>query len=249
MSTRTVTGTVYGINGSPLEGKRVEFNLLQLGVAVDFPVYPQQSSSALILTDSNGEFSVDLWVNAESNVKSIYEVVFHDDTRGRFIIPVGSGSIDISDLLINHGPSTSPQEASALSLKADRDAGNLTSLNKQSWREALDVGDPISYDVTQVTSDSTLSKGVDRYVEQSSSAIVTTLWASPSNGDIVSLFNYSGGDNSVNGNGNLIRTGSGSTSTSISIGSDYSVDLIFNGSVWIVSGYSIPFDSSIYLRP
>ena len=139
MATRTVTGTVYDISGAPLEGKRVEINLLQLGLATDLPVYPQQSNPAPILTDSLGEFSVELWVNDESEVKSIYEVVFNDATRPQFIVPVGAGSIDISDLVINHGPESAPQDSNALTLKADRDAGNLTVGNESDWRLKLNL--------------------------------------------------------------------------------------------------------------
>lgn len=79
-----------------------------------------------------------------------------------------------------------------------------------------------------VSTSTTLDQGSE-VVEQTASGITTDLWASPVAGDVVTIFNTSGGANTIDGNGNNIG---GSATKAIADG--VTIDLIFNGTEWKV---------------
>lgn len=138
MATRTVTFTSYGVSGEPVEGDIYVFKLKSFGTYTDAPIYLRRGKSAPP-TDENGESSIELWVNEDSEIESIYEVKMPSKERARFILPAGVTSIDLSDLIINYSPEVSPQIANSLVYKADRDAGNIGADYVESWREALGI--------------------------------------------------------------------------------------------------------------
>lgn len=71
--------------------------------------------------------------------------------------------------------------------------------------------------------------------ELTASSITVNLWASPVSGDTVTIINYSGGSNTISGNGNNIRSGSATSSASVSISNDEVHKYIFNGSEWLLT--------------
>jgi len=109
MSTTTVTGTIHGVNNTALANKWITFRLLQLGTDSGSTVTVARSSSS-VQTDSNGDFSVDIWDNGESGKKSILEITVQGSRPELVIIPEATASIELWDLIENYQADGSNQE-------------------------------------------------------------------------------------------------------------------------------------------
>jgi hypothetical protein len=71
--------------------------------------------------------------------------------------------------------------------------------------------------------------------KHTANGITTTLMASPANGDVVTIINYSGGSNTIDGNGSDIRSGSATASASVTIGNNEVFKLIYDGAEWLLT--------------
>ena len=130
MSTTTVTGTIHGVNNTALANKWITFRLLQLGTDSGSTVTVARSSSS-VQTDSNGDFSVDIWDNGESGRKSILEITVQGSRPELVIIPEATASIELWDLIENYQADGSNQEQvpveSALFVRKSNNLSDLSS--------------------------------------------------------------------------------------------------------------------------
>ena len=130
MSTTTVTGTIHGVNNTALANKWITFRLLQLGTDSGSTVTVARSSSS-VQTDSNGDFSVNIWDNGESGKKSILEITVQGSRPELVIIPEATASIELWDLIENYQADGSNQEQvpveSALFVRKSNNLSDLSS--------------------------------------------------------------------------------------------------------------------------
>ena len=103
-NTCTVTGPVLLPDGSAYANKYITFQLVSVGAGNDVGTFPRQQPVS-VQTDASGEFSATLWVNGDSEVSSAYEVTFEgSSSRPQFVIPIGTVTIDLGDLIANYSP-------------------------------------------------------------------------------------------------------------------------------------------------
>jgi predicted secreted protein len=109
MSTTTITGTIHGVNNAALAKKWISFRLVQLGTDSAATVTVAQSSDS-VQTDSSGNFSIDIWDNGASGKQSVLEVTIDGSKAEYVIIPVGTVSIELWDLIENYQADGSTSE-------------------------------------------------------------------------------------------------------------------------------------------
>lgn len=109
MSTTTITGTIHGVNNAALANKWISFRLVQLGTDSAATVTVAQSSSS-VQTDASGNFSIDIWDNGASGKPSVLEVTIDGSKAEYVIIPVGTVSIELWDLIENYQADGSTSE-------------------------------------------------------------------------------------------------------------------------------------------
>jgi hypothetical protein len=63
---------------------------------------------------ADGTGSVALFRNGDSDIDSVFEVIFPNREKAKFIIPVSTSSIHLSDLLVDHVPSGSDTQQSSV---------------------------------------------------------------------------------------------------------------------------------------
>jgi hypothetical protein len=140
MSTTTVTGTINGVNNTALANKWITFRLLQLGTDSGSTATVAQSLDS-IQTDSNGDFSIDLWNNGSSGKKSILEIIVSGSRAEYVIIPEGTASIELWDLIENYQADGSTSEQ--VPIESDlfvRKSNNLSDIGSATTsRTNLDV--------------------------------------------------------------------------------------------------------------
>ena len=73
---------------------------------------------------ANGTGSVALFRNGDSDIESIFEVIFPNREKAQFIIPVSTSSIHLSDLLVDHVPSGSNTQQSSVYAEAIKRANH-----------------------------------------------------------------------------------------------------------------------------
>ena len=128
MSTTTVTGTINGVNNTALANKWITFRLLQLGTDSGSTATVAQSVDS-IKTDTNGNFSIELWNNGSSGKRSVLQITVDGSKAETVIIPAGTASIELWDLIENYQAdgSTSEQVPTVSELFL-RKASNLSDL-------------------------------------------------------------------------------------------------------------------------
>ena len=109
MSTTTITGTIHGVNNSALANKWISFRLVELGTDSTATVTVAQSVDS-VQTDSNGDFSIDIWDNGTSGKKSVLEITVEGSRAEFVIIPEGTASIELWDLIENYQADGSTSE-------------------------------------------------------------------------------------------------------------------------------------------
>jgi hypothetical protein len=96
MTTRTVTGRLLDAKNLPLANLEVTFKLNR-GSFSPGANYPAQSE-VKALTDTQGNFTIDLWVNTEGSISTIYLCRMPDGEKFSFNLPAGSSPVDIQFL-------------------------------------------------------------------------------------------------------------------------------------------------------
>jgi hypothetical protein len=140
MATTTITGTINGVNNAALANKWITFRLVQLGTDSVATATVAQSVDS-VQTDANGDFSIDVWNNGDSGKPSVLEITIDGSKAESVIIPTGTATIELWDLIENYQAdgSTSDQlpTVSALFL---RKADNLSDVsNKVTASQNLDL--------------------------------------------------------------------------------------------------------------
>jgi len=93
------------------------FRLLTAGAtgSNDFVVLP---SVVTATSDSSGDGSVVLFRNGVSDIESVHEVIFPNREKAQFIIPSGTATVELSNLLVNSQPSGSNTQQSSVFAQA-----------------------------------------------------------------------------------------------------------------------------------
>lgn len=98
MALRTVIGTVLRSDGSPWANAKVLFKLNKLSVDLTSDeVFPPKQVS--VVTDEDGLFSIDLWVNQGGAISCRYDVTIGGGSASPIVLPAGGSSADLSDLI------------------------------------------------------------------------------------------------------------------------------------------------------
>ena len=132
MATTTITGTINGVNNAAIANKWITFRLVQLGTDATATATVAQSVDS-VQTDANGDFSIDVWNNGDSGKKSILEITVDGSKAETVIIPTGTATIELWDLIENYQAdgSTSEQVPVVSSLFV-RKSNNLSDLGSAS---------------------------------------------------------------------------------------------------------------------
>jgi len=109
MATTTITGTINGVNNTALANKWITFRLVQLGTDSGATATVAQSVDS-VQTDANGDFSIDVWNNGDSGKTSVLEITVDGSKAESVIIPTGTASIELWDLIENYQADGSTSE-------------------------------------------------------------------------------------------------------------------------------------------
>ena len=147
MSTTTITGTINGVNNVALANKWITFRLVQLGTDSVATATVAQSVDS-VQTDASGDFSIDVWNNGDSGKKSILEITVDGSKAETVIIPTGTATIELWDLIENYQAdgSTSEQVPTVSDLFL-RKASNLGELTPTASTARANIGVAIGTDV------------------------------------------------------------------------------------------------------
>ncbi len=157
ITTATVTGPLLDATGAAIASEYVTFRPKTAGADNDVsPTTVIGRKTVEVQTDANGDLSVVLWVNGDSDINCVYEITTQNNRiePTDVIIPTSAagGSIALGELLINHVVSgSSTQQSSVLAdAKAYTDAlaadpSSNASLSASEWR--TDLGLVIGTDV------------------------------------------------------------------------------------------------------
>ena len=140
MATTTITGTINGVNNTALANKWITFRLVQLGTDSVATATVAQSVDS-VQTDANGDFSIDVWNNGDSGKTSVLEITIDGSKAETVIIPTGTATIELWDLIENYQAdgSTSEQVPTVSDLFL-RKANNLSDVsNKVTASQNLDL--------------------------------------------------------------------------------------------------------------
>lgn len=100
------------------------FRLLTAGADKDND-YVVLSSVVTATSAANGTGSVVLFTNGDSDIDSVFEVIFPNREKGKFKIPTSTSSISLADLLVDHVPSGSAAQQNSVYAEAIK-RGNHT---------------------------------------------------------------------------------------------------------------------------
>jgi hypothetical protein len=113
MASTTVNFNLKTAGFANFANQTLSFRLLTAGA--------DKTDSSVILpgvvtatSGSDGTGSVSLFRNGDSDISSEFEVIFPNGERSKFIIPVSTSSIQLSDLLVDHVPSGSSSQQSSV---------------------------------------------------------------------------------------------------------------------------------------
>ena len=81
---------------------------------------------------ANGDGSVTLFMNGKSAIDSVYEVILPNREKAQFIIPSGTSTVELSNLLVNSQPSGSNTQQSSVYNEAIQRANHTGSLTLDS---------------------------------------------------------------------------------------------------------------------
>jgi hypothetical protein len=132
MSSTTVNFNLKTAGFADYANQTLSFRLLTAGAdgSGNYVVLPGIVTAT---SDSSGDGSVTLFRNGVSDIESVYEVILPNREKVQFIIPSGTATVELSNLLVNSQPtgSTTQQssvyaEATSFSIQRANHTGNLT---------------------------------------------------------------------------------------------------------------------------
>jgi hypothetical protein len=120
MASTTVNFNLKTAGYANYANQTLTFTLLSAGAEAssgtqDYVVLP---GTVTATSDANGDGSVSLFRNGKSGIDSVYEVVFPNRERAKFIIPAGSSTIELATLIVDNVPSGSSTQQSSVYDKA-----------------------------------------------------------------------------------------------------------------------------------
>jgi hypothetical protein len=143
MATTTITGTINGVNNTALANKWITFRLVQLGTDSVATATVAQSVDS-VQTDANGDFSIGVWNNGDSGKPSVLEITIDGSKAESVIIPTGTATIELWDLIENYQAdgSTSDQlpTVSDLFLRKSTNLSDVSNKVTASQNLDLEVG-------------------------------------------------------------------------------------------------------------
>ena len=146
MATTTITGTINGVNNAALANKWITFRLVQLGTDSGATATVAQSVDS-VQTDANGDFSIDVWNNGDSGKKSVLEITVDGSKAESVIIPTGTVSIELWDLIENYqADGSTSEQVPVVSELFVRKSNNLSDLGSAATSRA-NLGVAIGTDV------------------------------------------------------------------------------------------------------
>jgi len=116
MASTTVNFNLKTAGYANFANQTLTFTLLSAGAEAssgtqDYVVLPGSVSAT---SDANGDGSVSLFRNGKSGIDSVYEVIFPNRERGKFIIPSGSSTIELATLLVDNVPGGAATQQSSV---------------------------------------------------------------------------------------------------------------------------------------
>jgi len=158
MATTTITGTINGVNNAAIANKWITFRLVQLGTDATATATVAQSVDS-VQTDANGDFSIDVWNNGDSGKKSILEITVDGSKAETVIIPAGTASIELWDLIENcQADGSTSEQVPTVSELFLRKASNLSDLaSATTARSNLGLGTADDVTFNTITTDRTAS--------------------------------------------------------------------------------------------
>lgn len=145
MASTTVNFNLKTAGYANYANQTLTFTLLSAGAEAssgtqDYVVLP---GTVTATSDANGDGSATLFRNGKSGINSVYEVVFPNRERAKFVIPSGSATIELAALIVDNVPSgTDTQQSSVYAAAIQRanhtgtqalstisDAGTIASQN------------------------------------------------------------------------------------------------------------------------
>ena len=113
MASTTVNFNLKTAGNANFANQTLIFTLLSAGAigTGDFIALPGSVSAT---SDANGDGSVTLFRNGDSGIDSVYEVVFPNKERSKFIIPAGTSTIELAKLLVDNVPSGAATQQSSV---------------------------------------------------------------------------------------------------------------------------------------
>jgi hypothetical protein len=113
MASTTVNFNLKTAGFANFANQTLSFRLLTAGAdKTDDTVVLPGVVTATSAADGTG--SVALFRNGDSDIDSVFEVIFPNREKAKFIIPVSTSSIHLSDLLVDHVPSGSDTQQSSV---------------------------------------------------------------------------------------------------------------------------------------
>ena len=102
------------------------FTLLNAGAeaATGDQSYVTLPGTVTATSAANGDGSVSLFRNGKSGIDSVYEVVFPNRERAKFIIPAGSSTIELAALLVDNVPGGASTQQSSVYAEAIKRANH-----------------------------------------------------------------------------------------------------------------------------
>ena len=116
MASTTVNFNLKTAGYANYANQTLTFTLLSAGAEAssgtqDYVVLP---GTVTATSDANGDGSVTLFRNGKSGINSVYQVVFPNRERAKFIIPSGSATIELATLIVNNVPSGAATQQSSV---------------------------------------------------------------------------------------------------------------------------------------
>lgn len=141
MASCTITGPINNVNNQPFANKWIKFTLGQLGTDGTAGVTVAQSSKS-VQTDASGDFSIDIWDNGESGVESILEIKVEGSRPHYVIIPQGTVSIELWDLIENYQATDATPQVPVISELFLAKSANLSDLSNATTSRTNLLGTP-----------------------------------------------------------------------------------------------------------
>lgn len=116
-TTTTVNFNLKNAGYANFANQTLVFRLLTAGAdgSGDYVVLPGVVTAT---SDANGDGSITLFRNGVSDVQSIYEVTFPNKETIQFIIPSGTSTVELSNLIVNSQPTGSTAQQSSVYAEA-----------------------------------------------------------------------------------------------------------------------------------